>query len=234
MLTRGKVLLLTILCLLSLVSIGFASWTITVDNLEEEVLGSIMNENIINTKDCIYLDETKGKNNTGIDWFDYQEIGYLNSQGSAYDDTGHIYTYFNIDLDKCNYYFNKKDSLKVKFTLQYANNYDTSFNIFAAHSNKDGKRKQTSCLYECSLDNNMIDYTSYIDGQSIVAEFILNDILLNYEEGNNSIINLNLDYQFYATTGAYFNKNIYNNLKEYNITFELLIEITECDNGGND
>ena len=51
MLTRGKVLLLTILCLLSLVSIGFASWTITVDNLDEEVLGSIMNENIINTKE---------------------------------------------------------------------------------------------------------------------------------------------------------------------------------------
>ena len=48
MLTRGKVLLLTILCLLSLVSIGFASWTIT-ESDEEIIYGSMHTDNVINS-----------------------------------------------------------------------------------------------------------------------------------------------------------------------------------------
>ena len=102
MLTKGKITLFMTLCLLSLVSIGFASWTITEGPKEEQMLGSMMTDNIINSAEFIQLDTTKGDSeNPGISAFKFQENGYLSEDGSYVTDTGYIYTYYVLDVKKC-------------------------------------------------------------------------------------------------------------------------------------
>ena len=64
MLSKFKINLIFLLCMLSLVSIGFSSWSITLDAINVDANISV--DNVVNSEDYIYLDTTKGDNNTGI------------------------------------------------------------------------------------------------------------------------------------------------------------------------
>mgnify|MGYP006316098225 CR=1 FL=1 len=74
---KTKMSLLVFLTSLSIVSIGFSSWSITAETTAE-INGNIEVDNVINSDKYVYLDTTKGENNTGIDCFKYQEYGYMN------------------------------------------------------------------------------------------------------------------------------------------------------------
>ena len=69
MLSKFKINLIFLLCMLSLVSIGFSSWSITLDAINVDANISV--DNVVNSEDYIYLDTTKGDNNTGICCFKY-------------------------------------------------------------------------------------------------------------------------------------------------------------------
>ncbi|MFR5892016.1 MAG: hypothetical protein ACLUG4_06010 [Bacilli bacterium] len=62
MLSKFKINLIFLLCMLSLVSIGFSSWSITLDAINVDANISV--DNVVNSEDYIYLDTTKGDNNT--------------------------------------------------------------------------------------------------------------------------------------------------------------------------
>lgn len=223
---KHVIMLLPILMACSLFSIGFASWNIS-GGYEEEIYGSLATDKVVKLDNCLKLDLEKGTNNSGIEWFNYEKIGYLNSNSTKYVDTGHIITYFNIDLDACKSYFNEKNSLKLTFTLGYGKNVNTSFNIFSNHSNLDGNRVSPTCVVSSTFNELNIEKSEDIIGKSIVVEINLNDILLNYVQGSQVTYDLTLDFQFYATTGVYFYNNIYYYLKNQNISFEIDVSISD-------
>ncbi len=74
MLSKFKINLILVLCMLSLISIGFSSWNITLDAINVDANISV--DNVVNSEDYIYLDTTKGDNNTGISCFKYKNNGY--------------------------------------------------------------------------------------------------------------------------------------------------------------
>lgn len=211
MLTRGKVLLLTILCLLSLVSIGFASWTIT-ESDEEIVYGSMHTDNVINSAEFIQLDTTLGDiANPGISCFKYQETGYLSEDGSYVTDTGYIYTYYVLDLEKCyNLFSSEFNSIVLTINLGYANNVTTDLNLFKYKGNTSGYQDIDA---ECSSQTTGINPTlneieSSIDKQYSI-QLTFTDILANYTTGSPKEVRFTVKYSLFATTGTYFNTEIF-------------------------
>lgn len=211
MLTRGKVLLLTILCLLSLVSIGFASWTIT-ESDEEIVYGSMHTDNVINSAEFIQLDTTLGDiANPGISCFKYQETGYLSEDGSYVTDTGYIYTYYVLDLEKCyNLFSSEFNSIVLTINLGYANNVTTDLNLFKYKVNTSGYQDIDA---ECSSQTTEINPTlneieSSIDKQYSI-QLTFTDILANYTASSPKEVKFTVKYSLFATTGTYFNNEIF-------------------------
>lgn len=211
MLTRGKVLLLTILCLLSLVSIGFASWTIT-ESDEEIVYGSMQTDNVINSAEFVQLNRELGETeNPGIKCFDYQESGYLSEDGTYVTDTGYIYIYFVLDLEKCyNLFSSDYNSIDITLNLRYASSVTTDLNLFKYSINDDGTGYHdisSTCSSETSgVTIELEEIDSTIDQQySVKLKF--KQILAT--QSSNSKVYFTVKYALFATTGDYFYNEIF-------------------------
>ena len=211
MLTRGKVLLLTILCLLSLVSIGFASWTIT-ESDEEIVYGSMHTDNVINSAEFIQLDTTKGDvNNPGIKCFEYKEFGYLSEESSNITSTGYIYTYYILDLENCYKLFGSEySSIELTINLQYADHVNTDLDLFTENVTEDGRHNITSTI-TCETDGftpTISDIKPSVSKQyGVTVSF--DNILDNYSSTSPSEIRFCVKYSLFATTGNYFYNTIF-------------------------
>ena len=222
MLNKYKVYLIMLLCMMSSFSIGFASWTIS-EKDSTQIQGNVDVQNVINSIDYIKPDVTKGDNASGIDWFDYEETAYLNDDGMTYNDTGYIDAYFLIDIQKCKQLFGSYNSLEVVLTLKYLNDNKTDLNIFVDHSNKDGKRSLKNTV-NCASET----YTSAhaVVNRSYVVTITFEDILIKYAKNNTATdIAFNIQYALFATTGVYFNNNIYKYLEQDNVDFALNVQI---------
>lgn len=222
MLNKYKVYLIMLLCMMSSFSIGFASWTIS-EKDSTQIQGNVDVQNVINSRDYIKPDITKGDNASGIDWFDYEETAYLNDDGMTYNDTGYIDAYFLIDIQKCKQLFGSYNSLEVVLTLKYLNDNKTDLNIFVDHSNKDGKRSIKNTV-NCASET----YTSShaVVNRSYVVTITFEDILIKYAKNNTATdIAFNIQYALFATTGVYFNNNIYKYLEQDNVDFALNVQI---------
>ena len=209
MLTRGKVLLLTILCLLSLVSIGFASWTIT-ESDEEIVYGSMHTDNVINSADFIRLDTSKGEQNTGISCFNYKETGYLAEDGINISNYGYIYTYYILDLENCFKMFGEDySSITITLNLGYGNGTLTNLNLFD-ESNDDTKHSisSTYVVDVDSINHEKIEIDESMEKQySIKINFI--DVLNNNNSDLLKEISFSVKYTLYSPTNEYFYREIF-------------------------
>ena len=92
---KSRITLITILSLLSITSVGFASWTIAAFDVEQKVSGSLESDIVIDSKNYLYLDSTKGDTidsdlKSGFTCFEYSDYGYLDEEGNNVD-TGFIY-----------------------------------------------------------------------------------------------------------------------------------------------
>ena len=212
MLTKGKILLLTTLCLLSLVSFGFASWTITETTPDQEILGSMHTDNIINSAEFIQLDTTLGDSlNPGISCFKYQDTGYLSEDGSYVSDTGYIYTYYILDLEKCyNLFGSDFNSIVLVINLGYTSNVSTNLNLFKYKANTNGYQNINAI---CSSQTAGIVPTLNEIDSSIEKQFSIQvtfaDILENYTESSPKEVKFTIKYSLFATTGSYFYNEIF-------------------------
>ena len=212
MLTKGKILLLTTLCLLSLVSFGFASWTISSELPDEEVLGLMHTDNIINSADFIQLDTTLGDSaNPGISCFKYQETGYLSEDGSYVSDTGYIYTYYVLDLEKCyNLFSSEFSSISLTINLGYASNVTTDLNLFKYKVNVNGYQDiNAECLVQTSGINYVLNELESSNEKQYSIQLKFVDILENYTSSAEKEVRFTIKYSLFATTGTYFNKEIF-------------------------
>ncbi len=229
---KTKMSLLVFLTSLSIVSIGFSSWSITAETTAE-INGNIEVDNVINSDKYVYLDTTKGENNTGIDCFKYQEYGYLNEAGTAVTDTAYINAYFTMDLEKCNELFiGEYKSIKMDIKLHYSDETATNLNLFKYHITEEGYQDISS---ECIVEDSNIN-TSFSEtlGTDTVKEynstFIFLDLLTYYEQNpSNNLIDFEIKYSLFSTTGDYFYNNIFQYLYKDMvdlIDFELEVRIS--------
>lgn len=217
---RYLTLILPILISLSLIGVGFSAWTIS--GLEEESFDvSITADKVINSKEYVYLDVNKGENNSGIDCFKYYEYGYLDSDG-VLTDTGHIKTYYVLDLKKCYDLFGADfSSIELVLKFQYADEVKTNLNLFqysSSTSPNGSTRLSVSCGYD--TDKTTI-YSSMFTMNSVKIDdskkhyshkITFKDILTNYTASSEQYIYFEVDYALFATVGEYFNNLIYPSL----------------------
>ena len=239
MLTRGKVLLLTILCLLSLVSIGFASWTITGDDEEEFMSGSFSTDNVIYSKEYINLNTDKGEGNSGISCFKYYEKGYLDNDGYI-SNYGYITTYYIIEysdlIELLDVLDSETDSINVSFRLQYSdqvilgNNY---YNLFSGNTSSAGSSSiSATCSYSDIYSNvPTISYSQQSEKghPSYLVNITFEKILENYSQAiSPEFICFEIQYALFATVGDYFENNIYSFLysKMISTSSDFKVDIT--------
>lgn len=209
MFTKFKVYVCMILCMISLVSVGFSSWSIH-GITEEDNSGSITSDKIINSKEYVYLDTSKGDNNTGIDCFNYYEYGYLDDDGYA-TDTGYIKTYYILDLNKCRTLFgDDHGSVSVDIKIEYAEGVSSHLDLFKYAITGDGSRNVS---VSCSCDDFTISMsspvkeTNYPYTYSITLDF--EDILSNSSYNSLETIAFCVEYKLSATTGSFFYNEIF-------------------------
>ena len=232
---RYLTLILPILISLSLIGVGFSAWTIS--GLEEESFDvSITADKVINSKEYVYLDTTKGDNSSGIDCFKYYEYGYLDSEGYL-TDTGVITTYYVLDLKKCaGLLGSDSDSIELTLKLQFADYIITDLNLFQYQSSTDPNGYQNiniSCGYD---DQYKTTYSSLftmnaskVDDSSkhYSNKVTFNNILKNYDSTTSpQYIYFKIEYSMFATTGTYFYQKIYEYFyKDMSNTPEFKIDI---------
>ena len=229
---KTKMSLLLFLTSISIVSIGFSSWSITAETTAE-LNGNIQVDNVISSDKYVYLDTTKGDNNTGISCFKYQDYGYLNDDGTAVTDTGYIKAYFTMDLEKCNELFvGDYRSIQIDFKLHFTDETTTNLNLFKYAITEQGYQDISS---ECILENNNIKMSkSEVLGSDSVVEykstFVFNNLLEYYESNtSNKTIDFEIRYSLFATTGNFFYNNIFKYLYQDMIeliNFQLEVQVS--------
>lgn len=223
MISKGKMNLILLLCLTSIVSIGFSSWSFTEnDPISETINGDFEVENIVNSADYIYLDTTKGDNNTGISCFKYTNTGYLDAN-SIVTDTGYLKVYYKINQKKCAEFFNNFKSIKVNFTLTYTSDTATSLNIFNNHSDKNGDR---SLSYSIITSSTYTSTVGSVNNVSYVFDITFTNLITNYSANLADEITLEVTYNFFATTGDYFRNNLYHGLFSNDIKFDVISKVS--------
>lgn len=221
--TKTRITLITILSLLSITSVGFASWTITAFDVDEEVVGSLESDIVINSKEYVYLDTQKGDldkqgNKLGFNTFDFYEYGYLDETGYFPTSTGYINAYFELDVAKCYEMFGPDglnfNSIDIIIRLGYADTVVTSFNIFAEEKTTIapvGNRSVTAELKDLSEE---VDYSfgSTPNNKEFQYSKVLSfkNIIEKYQKGEcSSQITFTIQYAFIATLGDYFYQNVF-------------------------
>ena len=216
MFTKFKVYLCIILCMISLVSVGFSSWTIT--GLEEESFDvSITADKVINSKEYVYLDTTKGENNSGIDCFKYYEYGYLDSEGYL-SNYGYISTYYKLDLKKCyDLLSSDSDSIEINLKLQYSDVVvlgDNYYNLFSGSTSSSGSSSISAICNYTETYTGMPTITVNASSEKSYPCYTVNltfkDILKNYNKATSpEFICFEVQYALFSTIGDYFYNNIY-------------------------
>ncbi len=216
MFTKFKVYLCMILCMISLVSVGFSSWTIYGLD-EEEIELSINSDNVINSKDYVYLDTTKGENNSGIDCFKYYEYGYLDKDGYL-SNYGYITTFYKLDLKKCKELFGSdNDSIEINLKLHYADDVvvgTDGINLFENSTSVAGSRSiNAMCEYTenyVGLPTITMKNTSEKANICYSTVLVFEDILKNYNTTSSpEFVCFKVEYELFSNTGAYFTDSIY-------------------------
>lgn len=246
MLTKGKITLFMTLCILSLVSIGFASWTISEES-KEEVLGSMQTDNVINSAEFVCLDYTKGDideesstaDNTvrkGYTVFNYGEYGYLDENGVT-TSTANMIVYLTLDVERCNELFGSDfNSMKVNVRLSYTSTVNTKLNLFKNSTPTSLGQHSFSANYQDQSEGVTINYTNVSDQyeltQQYTCELAFVNILSNYK--SNSIpgidesgkIKFAINYQLNATTGEYFYQEIFQTMYMDGLDTNNLFEVS--------
>lgn len=212
-LSNKKINLILGLCLVSLISIGFSSWTIGEGGLIDNPSGGIIVDDVEYYADYIRLKDD-------IEVFKYYNNGFLHDSYFVGDE-GHIIAKYEMNISNCKNKFAGNSTLEVELSLKYSNDVNTSFNIFLdSEVHSSGYHLLTSQVI-CS------DYPSIIVGESYgqtnkkyITPITFTNILLS----DLTSIEFTIDYTFFATHGDYFKNNIFNHLNDIDFVIGISIE----------
>ena len=107
---KTKMSLLVFLTTVSIVSVGFSSWSITAET-QAEIGGKIEVDNIISTEDCIYVSK--------IDTIKMCENGFTDNFNHIVS-IGEITFHYTVNVENCKSYFAPLSSLSLASNLALA------------------------------------------------------------------------------------------------------------------
>ena len=115
---KTKMSLLLFLTSVSIVSIGFSSWSITAETTAE-INGNIKVDNVISLEDCIYFNTEYGTNKMGIDLLRYYDSGFIDKDNYIVNNAT-MTAYYTVDLMKCKDLFTPLTTMVVDISLKWA------------------------------------------------------------------------------------------------------------------
>ena len=109
---KPKILAAMLFMYVSLICVGFASWTISNGSSgNNSIDGSIVVDNVINTSDVLVM-----TNNTRM--FDYYNSGFVENDGTI-TLTGSIFLEYTLDINECKTVFNDDTNLEIYVDLKH-------------------------------------------------------------------------------------------------------------------
>lgn len=187
---RIKYFIFSILAMLSIVSVGFASWVTTEDVFSTTVDGTIKVDDIANSDDYI--------NCSKISVFEFFKTGFVQEDGSITTE-GSINIPIIINLTNCKNKFKNNEDLLIELDMFY-----TNFRLLYYTTNG-------PMSLDITYNNTSVEF--WYNDYSCISKFQINNIS-NYTE---ETIQINVKYAFTINDVNYYSKNIYPTLiNDYN------------------
>ena len=195
---KTKMSLLLFLTSVSIVSIGFSSWSITAETTAE-LNGNIEVDNVISTDDCIYINQ--------IETVKMCEIGFTDDSNHIVSN-GKITIHYVVNVDNCKSYFSPLSSLKLVSTL-------------SLYGEKQCDLIDSITDYNVNL-NEPYNYSDSSSNDNKTITFSLN----NFTDIDVELFEFTITMFFEYEIGEKFKTNIYDVMNENNIQFIVQNEIT--------
>lgn len=201
---KPKIIVAMFFMYVSLICVGFASWTIgggSGNPSSASANGLIETDDVINTDD--YIDF-----NGEIEGFSFYQSGFLNENNEIVDN-GSIIAHYNIDINSCKITFDSK--ITVIVTLHYA--------VGVSYTAEQNMFKNSNTSITANATGNNIINQSIEKGDSSISLYI--DYDLSQINVSNLSLNINFDFVISSISegtdpvDGYFYKTVYPFLAKY-------------------
>lgn len=207
---KPKIIVAMFFMYVSLICVGFASWTISNGSAANPSIdGSIVVDNVINTSDVLVMtDKTR--------MFDYYNSGFVESDGTI-TLKGSIYLEYTLEINKCKEVFIEDSNLVIYVDVKhpsdalYPNN---TFLGFFSDSKITSKATLTSNVGSPSIN--------YEAGKSVIT-------FSNFKNIQESSVTIGVTIAFTVTDDenhTYFKNNVYPFLKNNDKCFAVTTKLT--------
>lgn len=185
---KPKILAAMLFMYVSLICVGFASWTISGGGSNPSSAtanGLIETDDVINTDDYLQL-------SSGPEIFKYGERCFVNNSNEYVQD-GYVKIGYSIDLGNCKKIFTDINSLTISLVLEYDSslNFSQDNGLFDSFSLTDNQSKLTyTQTFEVLINGNKLTGTQEIKGSKCSIKFMLSTYFdLNNTEAAEILIN---------------------------------------------
>lgn len=209
---KPKILAAMLFMYVSLICVGFASWTISNGSAANPSIdGSIVVDNVINTSDVLVM--------TKNSMFDYYNSGFVESDGTI-TLTGSIYLEYTLDINKCKDVFNEDNNLVIYVDLKHPSDVLNSDSTFEGFFSSDKNAPiQSEPVLESNVD--LPDF-NYATGKSVIT-------FNNFKNIQEKSVTIKITITFTVTDDAshtYFKNNVYPFLKNNDKCFVVTTKLT--------
>ena len=223
MLSKFKINLIFLLCMLSLVSIGFSSWSITLDAINVDANISV--DNVIDLRTYVTKNLSKGDSKNGINTLQYNSYGFVLDDTISY--TGQMKYYLLFKIEDFYNDFYQYDYVNLSFVLSYGTNCDSIILINYVSEVSVGYLFGTNENYTITptlFNSSSIKNDKKITTNISLYEFDRKTYMDSY---TGQILYLEITYEFTTSSNDY--SNLYSDLIGKNINFTFNVFIEGCD-----
>lgn len=193
--------LVMLLSLISLVSVGFASWTVT-DDFSTTASGMIVVDDVMKVNDYITCDSSN------LTKFGYFKTGFVDENGEI-SKVGTIATSITINIANCKRKFNDCNTLEIDLNLesQYLSLFNSVGNLEMSVELKNG--------------DNVITTTNTSGDKLYLSIFDLTNFKSMYDK-----VTIDVVYTFEIKNNEYFTTEVYPILRRESFNFVLSAKLT--------
>lgn len=207
---KPKILAAMLFMYVSLICVGFASWTISNGSSgNNSIDGSIVVDNVINTSDVLVM-----TNKTRM--FDYYNSGFVENDGTI-TLKGSIFLEYTLDINECKTVFNDDTNLEIYVDVKHPSDALYPNNTFLGFFG-DTKITSTATL-KLNIKNTEINYNL---GKSVIT-------FSNFKTIQDSSVTIGITITFTVNDDenhTYFKNNVYPFLKNNDKCFVVTTKLT--------
>lgn len=197
------------LSFLSLMGVGFASWSVAGNTTSKDLSGMIEVEDVLKYNDYVNFVDESGNTTDQFDVFKFYKTGFVNDALEIVND-GYINLYLKIDLTKCFEKFSTCNTISFYIDLECT----TNTNIFN-NGSKLGKEINVKIGEE-----NVMSYAEDINNEGTKSS-----VCITLDNSNTTVL-VKLSYKFTILDQDYFKTTLYNAFNQSDFNFSLSARFT--------